>query len=58
MRYFYKIGNITIFASKCACNGMAINKDGEIESASFTDDTAIKVLKPGDFFPIIEKKEQ
>lgn len=58
MRYFYKIGNITIFASKCACNGMGINKDGEIESASFTDDTAIKVLKPGDMFPLIEKKEQ
>ena len=58
MRYFYKIGNITIFASKCACNGMGINKDGEIESASFTDDTAIRVLKPGDTFPLIEKKEQ
>lgn len=58
MRYFYKIGNITIFASKCACNGMGINKDGEIESASFTDDTAIKVLKPGDMLPATMEKKQ
>lgn len=58
MRYFYKIGNVTIFANKCACNGMATNKDGEIESASFTDDTLIKVLKSGDIFPLITKKAQ
>ena len=48
MKYFYRIGNVTIFANKCARNGMAISKDEEIESASFTDGTIIRVLKPGD----------
>lgn len=48
MKYIYRIGNVTIFADKCARNGMAISKDEEIESASFTDDTIIRVLKPGD----------
>ena len=58
MKYIYKIGNVTIFANKCARNGMATSKDGEIESASFTDDTTIKVLKPGDVLPaIIEQKQ-
>lgn len=58
MKYIYKIGNVTIFANKCARNGIATSKDGEIESASFTDDTVIKVLKPGDALPAtIEQKQ-
>ena len=58
MKYIYKIGNVTISANKCARNGMATNKDGEIESATFTDDTIIKVLKPGDILlATIEQKQ-
>lgn len=58
MKYIYKIGNVTIFANKCARNGMATNEHGEIESASFTNDTTIKVLKPGDVLPAtIEQKQ-
>ena len=56
MKYIYRIGNVTIFANKCALNGMATSKDGEIESASFSDDTVIKVLKPGDMLPVKIKK--
>ena len=51
MKYIYRIGNVTIFANKCALNGMATSKDGEIERAIFSDDTVIKVLKPGDMLP-------
>lgn len=57
MKYIYKIGNVTIFANKCVLNGMATSKDGEIESASFSDDTVIKVLKPGDMLPATMEKK-
>lgn len=56
MKYIYKIGNLTIFANKCVLNGMTMSKDGEIESASFSNDTVIRVLKPGDMFPATMNK--
>ena len=56
MKYIYKIGNLTILANKCVLNGMATSKDGEIYSVSFSDDTVIQVLKPGDMFPATIKK--
>lgn len=58
MKYIYKIGNLTIFANKCVLNGMATSKDGEIESATFSDDTIIKVLKPGDVLNATTEKKQ
>lgn len=58
MKYIYKIGNVTIFANKCALNGTATNENGEIESATFSNDTIIKVLKPGDvLMATIEQKQ-
>lgn len=48
MIYIYRIGNVTIVANKCVLNGMAISADKEIQLAAFSDDTEIRVLKPGD----------